>query len=105
MGHKGLGLCRQEGPRPCSRPEQRLRAETIPHRKRSPTSSIDEQERKNPLYSVDNTVTPTLAPVHEDLTVALRPEHVARTLELGPQLLEVVDLSVVDAGYRSVFVP
>ena len=42
--------------------------------------------------------------MNDDFCVALRVETMARGLQLGDQLLEVVDLTIEDDGHRAVFV-
>ncbi len=56
---------------------------------------VEQREREHPVQTLDHPIAPLFVTVDDRLRVAVRAEHVPRTLQLGPKLAEVVDLAVV----------
>ena len=75
---------------------KRLHAQPVTGEEQRRAVAIPEREGEHSAKALDARFAPGLPCVHDDLGVAFRAERVAERGELGDQLLEVVDLSVVD---------
>src|SRR5581483_11799291 len=75
---------------------ERLDPEPVPREHEPPPARIPDRDGEHPAQPRREPVAGLLVEVDENLRVAVRPEAMAGRLELGAQLLVVVDLAVLD---------
>ena len=83
---------------------ERLDAEDVARAKELAGAHVVHHEAVHTAQALDQALTPLLIAVHEDLGVGVAVERVTRGLELGAELLEVVDLAVEHHKDRAVLV-
>ena len=83
---------------------ERLDAEAIADKKQPSFRIVPERKGKHAAEAVDRAIAPLFVGVDDDFGIGLRAEHVARSLELGADVGEVVDLAVEDDPDRPVLV-
>ena len=83
---------------------QRLDAEAVARQEQRLLVAVPQREREHAAEALDAVLAPRLPGVHDDLGVAARAEDVAERLQLGDQLLVVVDLAVEDDDDAAVLV-
>ena len=74
---------------------QRLDPVPVAREDEAPLARVPDRDREHPAQPFRETGSPLLVRVNQDLGVAVRAERVARTLQLGHELLVVVDLAVL----------
>ncbi len=83
---------------------QRLDAHPVASQEQRLGVGIPQREREHAAKALDTALTPRLPSVHDDFRVAARVELVTEGLQLGNQLLVVVDLAVEDDDDGAVLV-
>ena len=83
---------------------ERLDAEDVTRAKELAGAHVVHHEAVHATQAIDQTLSPLLIAVHEDLGVGVAVERVPRGLELGAELLKVVDLAVEHHEDRAVLV-
>ena len=81
---------------------ERLDAEDVTRAKELARAHVVHHEAVHATQAIDQAFSPLLIAVHEDLGVGVAVERVPRGLELGAELLKVVDLAVEHHEDRAV---
>ena len=93
---------RQQPPGP--RQEARLLARPVAGQKQTAMRLVPDREGEHAVHPLGKRVSPRLVAVHQDLGVAPRAEAVPPSLQLGPELFEVVDVAVENGVHAAVLV-
>ena len=83
---------------------QRLDAEHIPRQKEAVRFRVPDGEGKHPTHAVEDALAPFGVAVHQNLAVSVTLEMIAFLLELGTDLLVIIDLTVKHQRVTAAFI-
>jgi hypothetical protein len=92
---KGFHFGREREPLPRMYPVDRFDPQPVASYEQRPIACIVDRESEHPIEPSETVFTPFLIRAKHDFSIRLRPEPIALSLELGPDLRVVIDLSVI----------
>src|SRR5262249_2198616 len=101
---QGFQLRAEGEPLPILEVVQRLLPDAVPGEQQASLADVPQGEGEHATQVGDAGVTPLLPPMNNDLGVRGGPEVVTALLELGPERVKVVDLSVEDDHLAAIFI-